>query len=325
MSLFTIGDTRNRRDVFAIRIPAALSILSYNRPSGEVKGINDIQAEYEQQYGAGDYVPNVFATYWTFRAMVGAGFLMLALATWAFYVVLRDRIGKKSLLLTILPFAIALPYLANSTGWILTEMGRQPWIVFGLLLTEQGVSNTVPSEQVLHPHRVHSGVWHLDRGERVPDGQVRASRYGIDRERRRAHDDRGRRHIWRRCVRPALVLISEATMELNTLWFMLIGVLFTGFFILEGFDYGVGILLPFLGKTDEERRQIINTIGPWWDGNEVWLLTAGGAMFAAFPNRYATLFSGFYLALFLMLVGLILRGRFRTPQQGPASVGVRVI
>ena len=83
MSLFTIGDMRNRKDVFAIRIPAALSILTYNRPSGEVKGINNLQAEYEQKYGAGDYVPNVFVTYWTFRAMVGAGFLMLALAAWA--------------------------------------------------------------------------------------------------------------------------------------------------------------------------------------------------------------------------------------------------
>ncbi len=109
-------------------------------------------------------------------------------------------------------------------------------------------------------------------------------------------------------------------MELNTLWFILIGVLFTGFFILEGFDYGVGILHPFLAKKDEERRQIINTIGPWWDGNEVWLLTAGGAMFAAFPNWYATLFSGFYLALFLMLLALIVRGvafEFRSKDANP--------
>ena len=86
-------------------------------------------------------------------------------------------------------------------------------------------------------------------------------------------------------------------MDLNTLWFVLIGVLFTGYFVLEGFDYGVGILLPFLGKTDAERRRIINTIGPVWDGNEVWILTGGGAIFAAFPHWYATLFSGFYLAL----------------------------
>ena len=97
-------------------------------------------------------------------------------------------------------------------------------------------------------------------------------------------------------------------MALNTIWFILIGVLFTGFFFLEGFDYGVGILLPFLGKDDRERRLMINSIGPHWDANEVWLIAAGGAMFAAFPHWYATLFSGFYIALVLMLLALIVRG-----------------
>ena len=95
---------------------------------------------------------------------------------------------------------------------------------------------------------------------------------------------------------------------LQTLWFILIAILWIGFFFLEGFDFGVGMLLPFLGKKDTERRAIINTIGSVWDGNEVWLLTAGGATFAAFPHWYATMFSGFYLALFLLLIGLILRG-----------------
>ena len=97
-------------------------------------------------------------------------------------------------------------------------------------------------------------------------------------------------------------------MTLNTLWFIFIGLLYTGFFVLEGFDFGVGILSPFLGKNDLQRRTIINTIGPHWDGNEVWLLTAGGATFAAFPDWYATMFSGFYLPLFLVLIGLIVRG-----------------
>ncbi len=109
-------------------------------------------------------------------------------------------------------------------------------------------------------------------------------------------------------------------MDLNTLWFILIAVLFAGFFFLEGFDYGVGILLPWLGKDDDERRIIINTIGPFWDGNEVWLLTAGGAIFAAFPNWYATMFSGFYLALVLMLIALIMRGvafEFRSKDKRP--------
>ena len=97
-------------------------------------------------------------------------------------------------------------------------------------------------------------------------------------------------------------------MNLNILWFILIGVLYTGFFFLEGFDFGVGILLPVVGKDETRRRMMINAIGPHWDGNEVWLLTAGGATFAAFPNWYATLFSGFYLPLFLLLLGLIARG-----------------
>jgi len=108
---------------------------------------------------------------------------------------------------------------------------------------------------------------------------------------------------------------------LQTLWFILIAVLWIGFYFLEGFDFGVGMLLPFLGKKDEERRAIMNTIGSVWDGNEVWLLTAGGATFAAFPHWYATMFSGFYLALFLLLVGLILRGisfEYRSKDARPA-------
>ncbi|MBO6305150.1 MAG: cytochrome d ubiquinol oxidase subunit II [Selenomonadaceae bacterium] len=97
-------------------------------------------------------------------------------------------------------------------------------------------------------------------------------------------------------------------MEATEFWFVLITVLFTGFFILEGFDYGVGTLLPFIGKNDIERRTVLSSIAPVWDGNEVWMITAGGALFAAFPHVYATMFSAFYLALFLMLVALILRG-----------------
>ncbi|MEV6431451.1 cytochrome d ubiquinol oxidase subunit II [Nocardia sp. NPDC051463] len=97
-------------------------------------------------------------------------------------------------------------------------------------------------------------------------------------------------------------------MSLQEFWFILIGVLFTGYFVLEGFDFGVGMLMPILGKgSDARRRVVLNTIGPVWDGNEVWLITAAGAMFAAFPEWYASLFSGFYLALLLVLVALILR------------------
>ncbi len=95
---------------------------------------------------------------------------------------------------------------------------------------------------------------------------------------------------------------------LQTLWFILIAVLWIGYFVLEGFDFGVGILLRVIGRDEAERRTLVTTLGPLWDGNEVWLLVAGGATFAAFPEWYATLFSGFYLPLFLILVALIIRG-----------------
>src|SRR5215218_8342050 len=110
-------------------------------------------------------------------------------------------------------------------------------------------------------------------------------------------------------------------MELHDVWFVLIAVLWIGYFFLQGFDFGVGILTKLLARNRAEKRVLINTIGPVWDGNEVWLLTAGGATFAAFPHWYATMFSGFYLALFLLLVGLILRGisfEYRSKDANPA-------
>jgi cytochrome d ubiquinol oxidase subunit II len=106
------------------------------------------------------------------------------------------------------------------------------------------------------------------------------------------------------------------TLDLNTVWFFLVGILFTGYAILDGFDLGVGSLHLFT-KTDKERRIMLNAIGPVWDGNEVWLVTGGGALFAAFPEAYSTAFSGFYMAMMLLLVGLIFRAvaiEFRSKQ-----------
>ncbi len=97
-------------------------------------------------------------------------------------------------------------------------------------------------------------------------------------------------------------------MQLHTLWFLILAILWVGFFVLEGFDFGVGALHALLGRTDTERRVAINTIGPWWDGNEVWLIVAGAGTFAAFPAWYATMFSALYLALLLVLLALMARG-----------------
>lgn len=149
LSLFSVIDEKGQREVFSIRIPAMLSFLVYNKPEGEVKGIKDLQIQYERRYGPGNYIPPVTITYFTFRIMVGAGTLLILLGfLTAFWVFLRKK-DPPPLLLKALMWAIALPFIANSTGWILTEMGRQPWVVQGLLRTEHGVSIATTGGQVL--------------------------------------------------------------------------------------------------------------------------------------------------------------------------------
>ena len=148
MSIFTIGNEHQRKDVFAIRIPGLLSFLAHNRFSGAVEGINNLQDDYVQLYGPGDYVPPVAVSYWTFRIMVGAGFLMLALLLLSLRAVMKEKTLDSPRLLKYMLWAIALPYLANTTGWIFTEIARQPWIVFGLLKTQDAVSPNVSAAEV---------------------------------------------------------------------------------------------------------------------------------------------------------------------------------
>ncbi len=148
-SLFTVGDEQNLKDVWAIRIPNVLSILAYNQPTGLVKGIRDLQTEYQAQYGPGYYVPSVITMYWSFRIMVGLGFLMLLLAFLALFPMLRNRPISQFRYVRFFPWFIALPYIANTVGWIFTEMGRQPWVVFGLMKTQNAFSPNLTPGMVL--------------------------------------------------------------------------------------------------------------------------------------------------------------------------------
>jgi len=146
LSMFQIGDETNRKSVINFRIPSLLSLLSYNSTNGKVLGLNDLQAQYEQQYGPGNYIPPaIWLTYWSFRAMVGAGVLMFFMAVMGWVLSARKNADtfKPRWLLTAMVPALLLPYLANSTGWMLTEMGRQPWIVQGLMTVDQAISPNV--------------------------------------------------------------------------------------------------------------------------------------------------------------------------------------
>jgi len=148
-SLIAFFDENTRTELFSIRIPALLSFLSYNQFTGEVKGINQLQAEYAKKYGAGNYIPPITLNFWSFRIMVGVGTLMALLAALGVFLLWRKKFETTPLVLRLLPWAILLPYIANTTGWLLTELGRQPWIVFGLMKTEDAASKSVTGGDVL--------------------------------------------------------------------------------------------------------------------------------------------------------------------------------
>lgn len=147
-SILTIGDLSLREEVFSIRLPALLSLLSYNQLNGEVRGINELQSIYEGIYGPGNYIPPVAIPYWSFRIMVGAGFLMVLISAYALFLSLSDLVEPRSKILKFFPALILLPYMANTAGWVLTEVGRYPWVVNGLIRLEESVSTVVSAGMV---------------------------------------------------------------------------------------------------------------------------------------------------------------------------------
>ncbi len=147
-SLFTIGSLDGDEEIASLRIPGLLSFMATNDVNGTVEGINDIQREYEETYGPGDYKPNIPVTYWSFRLMIGFGTLAILIALVGLWVTRRGRVPRSRLFYLGTASAVTLPLLANTFGWIFTEMGRQPWTVFGVLQTKDSVSPTVSTFDV---------------------------------------------------------------------------------------------------------------------------------------------------------------------------------
>jgi cytochrome d ubiquinol oxidase subunit I len=146
-SLFTLGSLNGHSELFSLRIPHLLSFLATGSFGGRVEGIDNLQAQYVQQYGPGDYRPLIAVTYWSFRFMIGFGLLAALIAAVSLWLIRKDAVNHR--FLRIAAWSLALPFLANSFGWIFTEMGRQPWLVFGKLKTQAGVSPSVSGGEVL--------------------------------------------------------------------------------------------------------------------------------------------------------------------------------
>ena len=146
--LFASINQDKQQNSLEISVPGALSLLVYGSLDGEIKGIKELQTQYAQQYGPGNYIPDIFPVFWSYRIMIGAGMWLLALTAFAFFQLRRNRLEQTPWLLRAIFWSLPVPYLANSAGWIVTEMGRQPWIVFGLQRVEQAVSPNVSSGTV---------------------------------------------------------------------------------------------------------------------------------------------------------------------------------
>ena len=263
LSLFATGDFESNPEGLNrnVEIPNLLSWISTGYPRGEVQGINDINAEYRQKYGPGEYAPIVAVAYWSWRVMLGVGFLVFLLGALGWWFAHRGRLeGSRRYLRWMVPAAI-LPFLANSAGWVFTEMGRQPWVVFGMLKTDDAGSPSVSTAEVLITligFTLLYGVLAADRRAASSWSRPVTGRTPRARGRRASRTWRSRTEM-------------DDVSFLQGLWFVLISILWLGYFVLEGFDFGVGMLIRAVGRTPNERRAVIHSIGPVWDGNEVWL------------------------------------------------------
>ena len=177
-------------------------------------------------------------------------------------------------MLWVLMLAFPFPYIATTAGWWTAELGRQPWVVYGLMRTADAGLELVNPGDVVFTMLGFAGLYLLL-------GSCSSSRSSGKSTAARSHR------------------IRTYTME--AVWFAIVSAMLAVYVVLDGFDFGVGIIHRFVARTDEERRTVLAAIGPVWDGNEVWLIAAGGVLFMAFPKVYATAFSGFYLALMIVL------------------------
>ena len=282
-SLFQIGGgNKDQTPTQIIAIPHLLSLLATNHWNGKVIGLSPLQSQYASKYGPGYYVPNVFIQYWSMRVMAYLAVMVLAGRRCGGCGCSRRKLATSRRFLWVATWAAALPFLMNTAGWLLTESGRQPWVVQGIMLTKNGVSPSVSTTEIAISLGIFVALYitlgvvdfllmlRYSRKELAPEPPRRPARSSpgpggsvLGRER---HDP---------------LLVHPIT------------ILWMGFFVLEGFDFGVGILHGVVGRDEAESRAAINTIGPLWDGNEVWLVVAAAAIFAAFPAWYATMFSGF--------------------------------
>ena len=294
-SLFQIGGFTedDQTPSFDIEIPGLLSFLATNSFKSQVVGMNELQSQYEQQYGPGNYIPDVRLVYWSMRVMAYLGTLLVLLALWGGWLLRRKKLEGAKWFQRAALAGIAFPFLANFAGWILTEAGRQPWVAYGLLKTEDAVSGTVSTWKVGLSLTVFVSLY---TALGLVD-LILMRRYArLDPPAVDGEDEEGA---------PGRRPRTEMTLEI--LWFCLICVFWAGYFVPEGFDFGVGMLLPVLGRSEADRRRCSIRSGRSGTGTRSGSSSRGARRSRRSRSGTRRCSRGFYLALLLILALLIVR------------------
>ena len=309
--LFGLPDQAAGEMKYAIEIPKASSLILKHSLDAPLNGLDTVPRENW---------PPVAVIFWSFRIMVGIGFLMLGIGMLSLYDALARQLYQSRLLHL---YALAMGpagFIAVLAGWFTTEVGRQPFTVYGLLRTADSASPLAAPAVGLLADRFHRRLFHRLRGGHdlsLPaDGNAAASRRTRAERRyagaRRRHHARG----WR-CGTGACVMAG--IIDIPVIWAFIIAFAVFVYVVMDGFDLGLGMLFPLFPKK-ADRDVMMNTVAPVWDGNETWLVLGGGGLMAAFPLAYAVLMPALYTPMIAMLIGLIFRGvafefRWRTTRE----------
>ena len=272
----------------AIVLPGGLSFLIYQNWTTEVKGLDSFPRK--------NWPDNIPLLYYSYHVMVGLGTIFIGIMVIAAALLFwRRTLFRFRPMLWVLMLATPFPFIANTAGWLTAELGRQPWLAYGLFRTSEGVSPLVSSGSVFFTLIGFMGMY-LIMGLLYVLLMVREVAHGPEAEARRLRGEprAPRRRREARSWRP--------------FWFIAVAFMITMYVLLDGFDLGAGAIHLVAARDERERRTILRAIGPVWDGNEVWLIAAGGTLFFAFPLLYASGFSGFYLPLIIVLWLLMIRG-----------------
>src|SRR5262249_25204207 len=296
LTLFAIPDPANETNRYAIEVPYLGSLILTHSLDGAIKGPKEFNPEDR---------PPVAIPFFAFRIMVGIGLLMLAVVAVSWWLRYRGRLFDSPWFLWLCIAMGPLGFIAVLAGWTTTELGRQPWTVYGLLRTADSTSPSLvgraPLLAGLHgglsDHLPVRGPHRAATGAQGPGGCARDRR--ADRERAAECADQHRARAGRQDAMNALNFVP--------VWTLILGAGIFFYVLLDGFDLGVGMLYNFMPDT-RSRNLVMNAIAPVWDGNETWLVMGGVALLAAFPLAFAILIPALYFPILVMLLALVFRG-----------------